>query len=53
MSLFSFKPQELYWAKFGEPLAAPGAMWRGPPPPAWATGPVAEGAHSGCKVDLH
>lgn len=37
--------QELYWTKFGESLAAPGAMWRGPPPPAWASGPVAKGTN--------
>jgi len=31
--------QELWWETFGEPLPADGAMWRGPPPPAWASGP--------------
>jgi hypothetical protein len=44
-------PQELYYTKFGETLAGPGAMWRGPPPPAWAAGPAAEGVHESFSPD--
>lgn len=40
--------QELYWRTFGVSLAAYGAMWRGPPPPAWAAAPPHAGATSTC-----